>query len=788
MRVAIASRLKQSVGLGGLLLLAACAGGGGGGGGVGTAPAPTPAPDPTPTPVPAPTPTPTPTPTGNDNNEYRSTIGAVSMNALTAYDHGATGTAIKVGIIDSGIDLQSSEFGDCTGGVGTGTCRITAASRDSAGNATIDDEGGHGTAVAFTIAGRRNGTGTHGVAFNAQLIVLRADEPGSCATEDPGDDESGCNFDDNAIATALNTARTNGAKVVNISLGGSAPNGTLTSAINQATTAGLILVISAGNDGREPEGANPDPFAAVATNTGVSHGLVIIAGSVGTSNLISDFSNRAGTGKNFYLAAVGEQVRAPDQSDTPFLWSGTSFSAPQITGAIALIAQAFPTMTATQIVELLYATARDAGDPGIDDIYGRGILDLTRAFQPVGSMSLAGSGAAASTSVNATLSAPMGDARQGPLGAVVLDGFRRAFQMDLAETIGRDGPARQLPGLMASRQRSFAVGVKDMRVAVTLVPGRGSIAVERLGLSQGDARQAQMLAASVIGRLGGRAQFAIGASESGNALTAQLAGRDDPAFLVARDPSNSSGFDVDVGASVAVRQKLGAWGVTLAQEYGDVLTQRDTSLFALKFKPERFGYSRATLGLDRAFGGLRAGVSATRLAEENSVLGARFAGALGAARADSLFVDLGARYDFGGGWTLGGSLRQGWTQAHLRGGVAGSGLIRTEGFAADFGKAGVLWRGDRIGFRLAQPLRVSRGGISYLLPGLWDYGTASVTQWHAARLNLAPEGRELDFEFSYVRPFLGGDIGANMFVRRDPGNFAMLRDDRGVAVRVRFGF
>jgi hypothetical protein len=771
------SRLGQSAALGTLLLAAACSGGGGGG--VNPAPAPAPAP----TPAPTPPPTPTPTPSANDNAEYRATAGAVSLNALTAYDHGATGAGIRIGVIDSGIDLQSAEFGDCSGGVGTGSCRITADSRDTAGNSTIDDEGGHGTAVAFTIAGRRNGAGTHGVAFDGSLVVLRADEPGSCATEKPGDADSGCKFDDGAIATALNSARTAGVKVVNISLGGSAPGGSVVNAMTQATAAGMILVISAGNDG-DP---NPDPFALPATDASVSHGLIIIAGSVNAAGAISSFSNRAGSAKNFFLAAVGEQVRAPDQTDTPCLWSGTSFSAPQITGAIALIAQAFPNLTPTQIVELLYASARDAGDPGIDDVYGRGILDLTRAFQPIGTMSLAGSRAPASTQVNAALSAPMGDARQGPLGTVVLDGFSRAFTMDLAQTIDRDGPKPQLRQLMSTRQRSIAVGVHDMTLAVSLVPRRDSVTIERLGLSSGDARQAQMLAASVIGRLGGSASFAVGASESGNTLTARLAGRDEPAFLIARDPATNTGFDADVGASAAVRRQFGAWGVTLAQEYGDVLTRRDTTMPALQWKPERFGYRRTALALDRRFGGFGAGLSVTRLVENICVLGARFSGALGRARADSVFVDLALRADLGSGWSLGASAREGWTRADLRGGIEGGGLIRTDGFAGDIGKTGIFGH-DRLGFRIAQPLRVWRGGIDYLLPQQWDYWTESVTRWRQSRLNLAPEGREVDFELSYFRPFLGGDLGGNLFVRRDPGNFASLPDDKGGAVRLSFGF
>ncbi len=293
----------------------------------------------------------------------------------------------------------------------------------------------------------------------------------------------------------------------------------------------------------------------------------------------------------------------------------------------------------------------------------------------------------------------MGDARQGSLDSVVLDGFARAYSVDLARAINREGPGQRLPALMASRTRTFQTGVGGMSVAVTLVPARGTMVPVQLELTRGDAEQARALAATVSGTLGSTAQFAIGASQSGNALTAQLSGRADPAFLVARDPTNNSGFDVDVGGSVAVRQRVGDWGVTLAEERGDVLTRRDTTLAALEWKPERFGYNRTTLGLDRRFGGLRAGLSLTALAEANSVLGARFSGALGNARADSMFVDLGLRYDLGEGWTLGGSMRQGWTQAHLRSGMQGSGLIRTDAFAADVGKYGVFGSGDRIGFR-----------------------------------------------------------------------------------------
>jgi subtilisin family serine protease len=99
-----------------------------------------------------------------------------------------------------------------------------------------------------------------------------------------------------------------------MSLGGSAPNAALLSAMQRAVTAGVVLVIAAGNNGEKPEGSNPDPLALVSAQQFPNH--VIIAGSVGIDgttpnlNVISPFSNRAGTGAQYYLTAIGNGVVA----------------------------------------------------------------------------------------------------------------------------------------------------------------------------------------------------------------------------------------------------------------------------------------------------------------------------------------------------------------------------------------------------------------------------------------------------------------------------------------------
>ena len=464
-------RLLQSAALAGFLATTAC----GGGGGVASTPTPTPAPTPSPTPTPAPTPTPTPTPTTSsfDTTEYRATIGAVSANALVAYNAGGTGRGIKVGVVDSGLDIASDQF------IG----RVDPASANVAGGTTYDDEDGHGTAVAFTIAGVRNGAGTQGIAFDATIIAARADTPGSCANTTGPD--SGCSFDDTNIARGIDLAVNAGARVINLSLGGDPPSGALIAAVGRATARGVIIVISAGNDGS----ATPDPFGAGVVNSASARNLVIIAGSVGANNSrtagadkISDFSDRAGSGpeEQFYLAAVGESVRAPCNDTQVCLWSGTSFSAPQIAGAAALLAQAFPTLSGAQIVQILLTSARDAGATGTDTVYGRGVLDLTKAFGPLGALSTT-TGAPVSTSLNGTLSAPMGDANTGVLGAVILDGFDRAFAIDLARTINRTGPQRTLAGVLTGKTQTRAFDRGATSVAVTVAPFRDRLRRRRPG-------------------------------------------------------------------------------------------------------------------------------------------------------------------------------------------------------------------------------------------------------------------------------------------------------------------
>lgn len=744
------------------LSLAAC----GGGGGVSSTPAPTP------TPTPSPAPTPTPSTTNFDTVEYRNSQGAVSHGAITAWQAGASGQGVTVGVVDTGIDIASPEFSG----------RISSASRDFGGNGSYQDQNGHGTAVTGILAAARNDREIMGIAFEANILALRADTSGSCTTED------GCSFSNIDIAAALDHATSSGARVVNLSMGGDGASNAVLSAVDRATRAGVILVVSAGNERGETQPAfdpnNPSPFATDILAAG--NGLVIIVPSVDDGGTISSFSNLAGTAQSWVLSALGENVRSLDLENDPssfFTYSGTSFSAPQVSGAAALLAQAFPNLTGAQIVELLLDSARDAGAAGTDSVYGQGILDIAAAFAPSGTTSVAGSSTPVSLTENGTLSAPMGDAAGvASVSTVILDSYGRAYQAELGGTLRMDMPSLTLAPLLHGGQQHLTVRQGSAHIALSIAEGpHGGASVTPLMLSSGEAGRARARAGYIGSRLGNRADFAIGFSQGAGSLSAMVRGSQTPAFLIASSPLLSVGFRQDAESSFALRWKVGRLGLTVSGESGDALVRREW-LDPLRANYRRHPYSTISVGLDGRAGPAGLSLAASHVLEDDTVLGARFSPLFGGESARTLFLDADLRLQYGRGWGMGVSWRQGWTWRASGGALKDGALLKSNAFALDLWKDGTFGPDDRLAFRISQPLRISSGGLNLMLPGRYDYATGEVG-YARQHYDLAPRGRQIDMEAAYSRPLGGGDLTANLYYRKDSGNIAWYPDDMGMAVR-----
>lgn len=390
---------------------------------------------------------------GYNDAEFSNSDGPRTHGAPTAWVLGDTGAGQTIAIIDTGIFSADPEFAG----------RISADSTGIAGNSGYEADHDaqpnslHGTEVAKVAAAANDGQGTVGIAYGAKIMAIRADDPGSCASS------ADCNFGD--TADGINWAVAHGAAVINLSMGGSAAARDEISAIEAAARAGVVVVISAGNDGTKPQGNQPDAFPLSAVQDHDYGGNVIIAGSVTHSGSISSFSNRAGAYGAFYLAALGEGITVDENGALytepgEYTVAGTSFSAPQIAGAVALLKQAFPTMSGNDIVQLLLTTAQDVGAPGVDSIYGHGILDIYKAFQPQGLTTLAGSRTAVIPLGDTTAvgSPAMGDAlTTASLGTIVLDGYDRAYRYDLAGTMRAAAVRRRLQDAIGSPSRFVAI-------------------------------------------------------------------------------------------------------------------------------------------------------------------------------------------------------------------------------------------------------------------------------------------------------------------------------------------
>ena len=477
------------------------------------------------------------------------------------------------------------------------------------------------------------------------------------------------------------------------------------------------------------------------------HHIAVVA--IGEDGEIASFSNRCGIAADFCLAAPGAGVRAayfgphPDD-DTPgargaYTASGTSFSAPMVTGGLAVMKHYFrDQLSNTALVARLLATANKEGIYSDSDTYGQGLMDLAAATSPVGGTTITMGKAArdAGSGVGATgiaLGRAFGDGLRRSLAGREIAAFDKLgapFWFELADFVSTDDGLSSL-----ARLRALTAGTPITRYGpdgrVAFAPGRGG------GATDGNLEDAWL-------RLG---------------FLEAPAGIGDGHLSFARD----------------------AMTVTLTGRHGVTGTAFTTDGIV-----GRAPVSGAALSFRSPFPAVvPIGVSAGWLGERRTLLGTAPAGAFGELSADAVFGGIETGFE-AGGWRLAGRAEIGTVIPHPRGGMV-TGLSPLVTSAFELTGTQRLAGGDSMTIGLSQPLRVEDGRVSLSVPiGRTREGAVVRSSLTA---DLTPSGREIDLSARWRSPRVGvGDLLVEFGLTRHPGHDAHSKPAVRLLVGWRFAF
>ncbi|MCF8506831.1 MAG: S8 family serine peptidase [Caulobacter sp.] len=650
--------------------------------------------------------------------EYTRSWSLAAINAVDAFDTPATGAGITVAVIDTGINFSQPDLAG----------RISPLSTDVFPGRNQPDRGSdHGTRVATVIAANFDGVGTLGVAYQATILSIRADDsPGACPTD-------GCQFSDRELVTAIDYAIAHGARVINLSIGGDTPDSAaFEAALQRAVAAGLVVTASAGNDST----ASPDWPARYAVDPRYLGALMAVGASAEDGSMAS-FSGRAGAAANGYIVAPGEDIVTDCDGTGCWRVSGTSFSSPIVAGSLALLLQAFPMISGRDAVEILFRTATDRGDPGVDPIWGHGFLDLRAAFRPVGALNVptaSGSVFVPSAPPGTRMGPAFGDAlRQGDaLTTFGRDDYRRIYKVNLADAfpsgsgglLGAAMPVVQAASVAVSgpARSRFSIQAERPVFADAMMPDR---MLDLTGLRQ---PSSTMVSADI-------GYFSLTAWRGEGGARAPDAGRRDVfRALAAPDQVMQAAWRFNGGLVVSAEQGR--------SERLDVLALREV---------EASRYLSTTVSFERGL--VAASLTAGAVDEPLGPLGSDIAStSVFSLPAETRFGAVSLTSRTSEGLTMRADAAFGRTRVS-------QGILDTPGVLSSQWRMGAYGDCHLIGLacgnfaiELEQPLRIEGGLFTTVLadvPADWRDPTTFSTR----RFSASPSGRELDLRLTIDRDF-----------------------------------
>lgn len=268
--------------------------------------------------------------------------GVNKIQAPISWNSNLTGKGVKIGIVDSGI----ANHEDLTVAGGAAFTSYTS---------SYSDDNGHGTHVAGIIGARNNSYGVIGVANEASLYAVKVL------------DSSGAGYLSDIIA-GIDWCITNNMDIINLSLGSSTSSSALQQEVDKAYSKGILVVAAAGNDGTSSGTSDTVNYPA-------KYSSVIAVGATDSNNQRASFSS---TGSTIEVVAPGVNIRSTYLNSQYVSMSGTSMAAPFVAGDLALLKQANPGFTASQLRAKLKENVIDLGTTGKDNFFGYGLIQTPK--------------------------------------------------------------------------------------------------------------------------------------------------------------------------------------------------------------------------------------------------------------------------------------------------------------------------------------------------------------------------------------------------------------------------
>ena len=773
--------------------------------------------NPPPPPPPPPTPDPTKTKAYYETAEYKRSYALSALKASSAYAKGHKGKNTLIAMIDSGIDIDHPEF---TNKIHSGSKNIITGSKIEFGEIlNKDGKGGHGTAVAGIMVANRDGStndhyeNMHGIAYESKILVIAAANKETCESE------KGCRFSQYDIANAVDYARQQGAKVINISLGSKySRRSYLTTAYKAAVKAGIVIVLSAGNIGEDtPEGEADQPEAsAAAAWADWSNGQIIAAGALKQNELLAKFSYKAGEiGKNVYLAAPGVSLATTRHGGDYKYFSGTSAAAPVISAAVAVVLSSSPNLTGKDAVSILFETATDLGEAGNDIIYGAGLINLEKALKPIGQRSImvqSLSSPSKSRKVSLAASDIIAGGAFGHLNGLknilskvhVFDKYNRSFNLDMNGFLAKDHQRQNsidLSSLLAASQTSRHSTLQFNK----------NITAEFYWQKQTDFKEQEErifphlkmqnkqnynLRFMMTYELGGRAArteqshkltFAsgmsineiLGAYKKDDFL---VTGRNDFTSLIPSQNMKLISSDFKMTEKTLFQMAM-SFGNQKDKRQSNLLTKRE----ALDFLSPKNQFSFIGKLSYRALNSLKIGGDFGYIEEEGSVLGSQSYGgiALGLG-AKTHYVGFHLEADITASITFfaKGSIGKAEIKNSASSLIQKINDVSLSSFSAGFSAFSTFKEGDRMTFAVSQPLKVTSASTNISYVSGRDY-KRNILNFSEQNVDLSPQKTEIDLEFTYkMAEIMGASLQLNLLHQFNPAHNQQSRNNSFIMLKI----